>query len=156
VYHAAAAAQVFVDGRPLPQTALANPVLLPAGRHRFDVLADGRVPLHAMVDIQPGLLTAAYANLRATTVARTRPPSHGLDYALFGVAGASALVSATFGVLSITQQADGRVAPAEAWGRRADVALAGTALCALVAGIVYLAAERGTRTELLPAAQGAR
>ena len=156
VYHAAPAAQIFVDGRPLPQTALATPLQLPAGQHRFDVLEAGRVPLHAQVDIQPGLLTTAYADLRATTVARTRPASHGLDYALFGVAGASAIVSATFGVLSLTQQADGRVGPAEAWAQRADVALAGTALCALVAGIVYLAAERGARTELLPAARAAR
>lgn len=155
VYHAAPSAQVFVDGRPIPNATLAAPVLLPAGRHRFDVLDDGRIPLHAMVDIQPGLLTATYADLRTTTVARTRPASHGIDYALFGVAGASAIVSATFGVLSLTQQADGRVAPAQAWAQRADVALAGTALCALVAGIVYLAAERGARTELLPAAQRA-
>ena len=156
VYHAEPAAQVFVDGRPLEASVLGAPLLLPAGKHRFDVLASGRLPLHAMVDIQPGLLTAAYADLRATTVPRTRPAAHGLDFALLGVAGAGAIVSATFGVLSATQQADGRVASAEAWARRADVALAGTALCALVAGVVYLASEHGARTELLPAAKAGR
>jgi tetratricopeptide (TPR) repeat protein len=156
VYHATADAQVFVDGRPLAGAALAAPLLLPSGRHRFDVLERGRVPLHALLEVQPGLLTAAYADLPTTHVAHTLRASHGVDFALLGVAGAGAIVSATFGILSATQQADGRIDSAHAWARRADVALAGTALCALVAGVVYLALERGARTELLPAANDAR
>src|SRR6185312_14545960 len=99
------------------------------------------------------LLTTAYAELRPSTQARTLPASHGLDYALFGVAGAAALVSGAFATLSTMQRADGSIDDARVWAVRADVTLAGAALCALAAGIVYVATKHGARTELLPAAR---
>jgi hypothetical protein len=122
------------------------------GRHRFDVTQAGHIPLHAVVDIQPGLLTTAYAELRPSTHARTLSPAHGIDYALFGVAGAAALVSGVFATLSVVQRADGSIDDARVWAARGDVTLAGAALCALAAGIVYVATKHSARTELLPAA----
>ena len=143
---------VFLDGQPLQDASLHEPLLLPTGRHRFDVTQPGHIPLHAIVDIQPGLLTTAYAELRPSTHARTLPAAHGLDYALFGVAAAAALVGGAFGTLSVMQRADGSIDDARVWAVRADVTLAGAALCALTAGIVYVATKHGARTDLLPAA----
>ncbi|MET0387547.1 MAG: hypothetical protein ABW321_16380, partial [Polyangiales bacterium] len=154
VHHRSKQLQVFIDGRAIETTALQAPLLLAAGKHRFDALEPKHIPLHAMVDIQPGLLTTAYADLPPTTRARMRAPGHGLDFALFGVAGASALVGATFAVLSLAQRADGTpnsLRSSEAWAQRADWALAGTALCGLVAAVLYLHAERSVETELKPA-----
>jgi tetratricopeptide (TPR) repeat protein len=144
-------ALVFLDGQPLQETSLHEPLLLPTGRHRFDVAEAGHIPLHAVVEIQPGLLTTAYAELRPSTQAQTLPAAHGLDYALFGVAGAAVLVSGAFATLSVMQRADGSIDDARVWAVRGDVTLAGAALCALVAGIVYVATKHGARTELLPA-----
>jgi tetratricopeptide (TPR) repeat protein len=140
---------VFLDGQPLQD--VSEPVLLPIGRHRFDVTQPGHIPLHAAVDIQPGLLTTAHAALRPAHVARTQPAVHGLDYALFGVAGAALAVSGAFATLSALERADGSLDDARAWAVRADVSLAGTALCALAAGIVFVATKHAARTELLPA-----
>lgn len=139
---------VFVDGKLLAPDAIAAPLFLPSGRHRLDVIEPEHVPLRAVVDIEPGILTAAYVDLAPLTHAETRPASHALSYVLFGVAGAGALVSASFAGFSLSQQARGAVASSDAWAQRADVALAGTAVCALVAAIAYYAAERGARTEL--------
>ncbi|HTU58991.1 MAG TPA: tetratricopeptide repeat protein, partial [Polyangiales bacterium] len=141
---------VFLDGQPLQD--LSEPVLLPVGRHRFDVTQPGHIPLHAAVDIQPGLLTTAHAALRPAHIARTQPVVHGLDYALFGVAGAALAVTGAFATLSALERADGSFDNARAWAVRADVGLAGTALCALAAGIVFVATKHAARTELLPAA----
>jgi tetratricopeptide (TPR) repeat protein len=143
---------VFLDGQPLQDAALSEPVLLPIGRHRFDVMQPGHIPLHAVVDVQPGLLTTAYAQLRPAHFARTQPAVHGLDYALFGVAGVALVVTGAFATLSALQRADGSLDDARAWALRADVSLAGTALCALAAGLLYVATKHGARTELLPAA----
>jgi tetratricopeptide (TPR) repeat protein len=148
VHRHSAQAKVFVDGQNVDAATLDSPLLLTEGRHRFDVVQALHVPLHATVDIQPGLLTTAYADLHPTTRARMRPAAHGVDFALLGVAGASALVSGTFALLSATQRSDGSLAASQAWAQRADIALAGTALCALAAVLVYHAVERSTRTEL--------
>jgi tetratricopeptide (TPR) repeat protein len=142
---------VFLDGQPL--SAAAEPLLLPVGRHRFDVTQPGHIPLHAVVDIQPGLLTTANAELRPAHFARTLPAVHGIDYALFGVAGAALLASGTFATLSAIDRADGSLGDARAWAVRADVSLVGTALCALAAGLLYVATKQGARTELQPAAR---
>lgn len=146
----AARSLVFLDGQPLQD--VSEPVLLPVGRHRFDVTQPGHIPLHAAVDIQPGLLTTAHAELRSAHVARTQPAVHGLDYALFGVAGAALAVTGAFATLSAVERADGSFDDARVWAVRADVSLVGTALCALAAGIVYVATKHAARTELLPAA----
>jgi tetratricopeptide (TPR) repeat protein len=141
---------VFLDGQPLQD--VSEPVLLSVGRHRFDVTQPGHLPLHAAVDIQPGLLTTAHAELRPAHIARTQPVEHGLDYALLGVAGAALAVTGAFATLSATERADGSFDNARAWAVRADVSLAGTALCALAAGIVFVATKHAARTELRPAA----
>jgi tetratricopeptide (TPR) repeat protein len=141
---------VFLDGQPLQDSN--EPVLLPVGRHRFDVTQPGYIPLHAAVDIQPGLLTTAHAKLQPAHVARTERAAHGLDYALFGVAGAALVVTGAFATLSAIERADGSLDDARAWAVRADVSLAGTALCALAASILFVATKHAARTELLPAA----
>lgn len=147
----ASGSSVFLDGQPLQEAALGEPLLLPVGRHRFDVTRSGHIPLHAVVDIQAGLLTTAHAQLQPAHVARTKPAVHGLDYALFGVAGAALLVSAGFAGLSVIERHNGSLDDARSWAVRADVSLVGTALCALAAGLVYVATKHGARTELLPA-----
>jgi tetratricopeptide (TPR) repeat protein len=154
---ASAQSLVFLDGQPISASGPdAAPLLIAVGPHRFDVTAAGFMPLHATVDVQPGLLTTAYAGLYPTSVARTQAPEHGLDYALFGVAGASAIVSAAFATLSVVQRSEGSIDDARAWAVRADVGLAGTALCALAGGLLYIATQRGVRTVLSPAAARSR
>lgn len=148
--------QVFLDGRVVEPSELASPLLLVAGKHRFDVLEPQHIPLHALVDIQPGLLTTAYADLPQVTQAHTRSASHGLDYVLFGLAGAGALAGATFAGVSNVQRADGSMRSAENWAQRADIVFAGAAVVALAAAILYLHDEHSAKTELQAATRGGR
>jgi tetratricopeptide (TPR) repeat protein len=148
IHSGARGALILVDGHPQGPESLHEPLLLSAGRHRLDVLATNRIPLHAEVDIEPGLLTAAYADLQPKREARTLPSSHGLGFGLFGVAGAGLITSAVFGSLSIARQSEGSAGQAEAWAQRADVTLAGAAVCALSAVIVYFIEGRSAQSEL--------
>jgi tetratricopeptide (TPR) repeat protein len=156
IQHLSEHAQVFLDGQPLSAATLRAPLLLPAGRHKLDVIEPEHVPLHAAVGIEPGLLTAAYADLTPDAthpLATPRSTSHSLSYALFGVAGAAALVGGSFGALSIARNDDGAIGSARAWAQRADVALGGAAVCALIAAIAYYGAEHAARSDVARARQ---
>jgi tetratricopeptide (TPR) repeat protein len=151
IQHLSEHAQVFLDGQPLSAAALRAPLLLPAGRHKLDVIEAEHVPLHASLGIEPGLLTAAYADLSPVAthpLATPRTTSHALSYALFGVAGAAALVGVSFGALSIARNGEGAIGSARGWAQRADVALGGAAVCALIAAIAYYGAEHGAHSEV--------
>ena len=148
-------ALVLLDGRRLEAARLERPVLLSVGRHRLDVSHDDYVPIHARVDIYPGLLTAAYADLRPRTRTRMQAPSHGLTWALLGVAGLGALGGIVFGGVAIQQQAHGDVQRAEDWALISDVSFVGTAVCALAATVVYYLESRTARTERVRAVAAA-
>jgi tetratricopeptide (TPR) repeat protein len=140
-------ARIFVDGQPLLAD-VDEPLLLIAGRHRLDVVASSYLPMHAQVDVQPVLLTAAYADLQPRTEVRTAPASRAFSLSLLALAGAGALTGAALSGASIAHQADGSIQSAQRWARAADVAFAGTAVCALAAVIVYFVEERARPTEL--------
>jgi hypothetical protein len=142
------AALVLLDGQALSPDALAEPLLLPAGRHHLDVSEPSRIPMHAQFDIEPGLLTAAYADLAPMTDARMRPASHTITWSLLGLTAAGLITSATFAALSLADQSDADLRPARSWAQRTDVALAGTAVCALGAVLLYYVEGRNARTEL--------
>jgi hypothetical protein len=143
-----ASALVFVDGEPQESSVLQEPVILRAGRHRLDVIAPDRIPLHAQVEIQAGLLTAAYADEPHLSHVRTRQSPHAFSFTLLGVATAAALTGITFGVLSATRQGDASLPAARDWAARADITLAGAAVCALGAALLYFVEERGAGTEI--------
>lgn len=155
IHTKSSSALVLLDGQALEPAALAEPLLLPAGRHRLDVSEARHIPMHAQLDIEPGLLTAAYADLPPATEARTLAPTRGFTWSLLGLTAAGAITSLVFGVLAVTQQADGDVGQAKAWAQRADVALAGTAVCALATAVLYYVEGRAAPTELTRAADRA-
>jgi tetratricopeptide (TPR) repeat protein len=140
-------ALVLVDGQVLSPSAIARPLLLAPGRHRLDVSQEQYIPLHARFDVQSGLLTAAYADLRPATRTQMHSVSRGISWTLFGVSVAGALTSAAFGGAALLQQSDGNGRQAQIWGERTDVALVGTAVCALAAVIVYYVEGRSAATE---------
>jgi tetratricopeptide (TPR) repeat protein len=142
------AALVFVDGEPQDSALLQEPLMLRAGRHRLDVIEPDRIPLHAQVEIQPGLLTAAYADQPPLSRVRTLASPHAYSYVLLGVASAAASTGLTFGALSAARQADASLPSARDWAARADITLAGAAVCALSAALLYFVEERGTGTEI--------
>jgi tetratricopeptide (TPR) repeat protein len=141
-------ALVLLDGKALSRETLDEPLLLPSGRHRLDVSEIDHIPIHAQLDIEPGLLTAAYADLQPKTQARTRAPSHALAWNMLGVSAAGAIASGVFAGVALARQSDGDVRAAKAWAERTDVALAGTAVCALAAIVLYYIEDRTARSEL--------
>jgi hypothetical protein len=56
---------------------------------------------------------------------------------MLGVAGAGALATGIMGGIAADRLSEDRVSDARNWARRSDVALAGTAVCALTAAILY-------------------
>ena len=140
-------ALVLLDGRRVATDTLDEPLLLPSGRHQLDVIAPDRIPMHAQVSIEPGLLTAAYLDLAPRTHARTRPSSHAFTWGALGLAGAGAITSGVFAGLALSEQSSGDVRRAEVWALRTDVALAGTAVCVFAAALLYYIEGRSARTE---------
>jgi tetratricopeptide (TPR) repeat protein len=141
-------ALVLVDGQRLSRDALDQPLLLTAGRHRLDVSQEQHIPMHAQLDVQAGLLTAAYADLQPVTRSRMRAPARGFSWTLLALAGAGALTSGALGSVAMLQQSRGHTRQAEVWAERTDVALVGTAVCALAAAVLYYVEGRSARTEL--------
>ena len=140
-------ALVLVDGQRIEAAALDRPLLLAAGLHRLDISQDDYIPLHARVNVQGGLLTAAHADLTPLTRTRMRPIGRGFTWAMLGLAGLGALGSAAFASAAMVQQSSGRVQQAQDWAALTDVALVGTAVCALAATLLYHLEGRTARTE---------
>jgi hypothetical protein len=143
-----AGARVLLDGQRIRADLLEEPLLLASGSHQLDVIEPSYIPLHAQIAIEPGLLTAAYVDLTPATRARTQPSSHAFTWTLLGLSAAGAITSGVLAALAISEQHGGDVSRAEAWALRTDVALAGTAVCALAAVLLYYIEGRSARTEL--------
>jgi tetratricopeptide (TPR) repeat protein len=141
-------ALLLLDGQPLRAETLDEPLLLPSGQHQLDALQADHLPLHAQIAIEPGLLTAAYVDLAPATRARTEEPSHAFTWSLLGLGAGGAIASAVFAGVALSEQSAGDVRRAEAWAERTDVALAGTAVCALAAVLLYFIEERSAHSTL--------
>jgi tetratricopeptide (TPR) repeat protein len=129
---------ITLDGKTLRESLRLQPVILPAGLHRLEVTQTGFIPFRAEVSIEPGMLTAAHPRLDPLT----EPPSakshaRTWTWVTLGVAGAGAITAGILGGIAADRLSDDRVADARTWARRSDVALAGTAVCALAAAILY-------------------
>jgi tetratricopeptide (TPR) repeat protein len=148
----ASGSSIVLDGKALRESLRWQPIILPAGRHRLEVTRAGFIPFRAEVSIEPGMLTAAHARLDplAEPPRASSPRSRGWTWVALGVAGASALGTGIFGAIAVDRQSDHDVSEARTWARRADAALAGTAVCALTAAILYFveAPEPSTETTL--------
>lgn len=144
---AAPGALVTLDGKTLREPLRLQPVILPAGLHRLEVTRTGFVPFRAEVSIEPGMLTAAHPRLDPLTAApNATSRARSWTWVMLGVAGASALATGILGGIAAQRLADDDVAEARSWARRSDVALAGTAVCALAAAVLYFV-EAPPRTE---------
>lgn len=129
---------VTLDGKTLREPQRLQPVILPAGAHRLEVTRAGFIPFRAEVSIEPGMLTAAHPRLDPLTLApRDRGHARTWTWVTLGVAGASALTAGILGGIAANRLANDHVADSRDWARRSDVALAGTAVCALAAAILY-------------------
>lgn len=129
---------VTLDGRTLREPQRLQPVILPAGSHRLEVTRAGVIPFRAEVSIEPGMLTAAYPRLDPLTPPpRDQGHARTWTWVTLGVAGASALTAGILGGIAANRLANDHVADSRDWARRSDVALAGTAVCALAAAILY-------------------
>lgn len=135
---AASGALVTLDGKTLREPLRLEPVILPAGLHRLEVTRTGYVPFRAEVSIESGMLTATHPRLdRLTEAPSTRSHARSWTWVMLGVTGASALAAGIMGGIAAGRLADDAVSDARTWARRSDVALAGTAVCALAAAILY-------------------
>jgi tetratricopeptide (TPR) repeat protein len=135
---AKAGSLVTLDGKTLRESLRLQPVILPAGLHRLEVTRAGFIPFRAEVSIEPGMLTAAHPRLDPLTPAPSdRTHARSWTWVMLGVAGAGALATGILSGIAADRLSDERVADARDWARRADVALAGTAVCALAAAILY-------------------
>jgi hypothetical protein len=135
---ASSSSLVTLDGKTLRDSLRLQPVILPTGLHRLEVTRAGFIPFRAEVSIEPGMLTAAHPRLDPLTEApSTRSHSRSWTWVTLGVAGAGALATGIMGGIAADRLSDDHVADARDWARRADVALAGTAVCALTAAILY-------------------
>jgi hypothetical protein len=131
-------ALVTLDGKTLRDPLRLQPVILPAGLHRLEVTRSGYVPFRAEVSIEPGMLTAAHPRLdRLTEAPSSRSHARTWTWVMLGVTGASALASGIMGGIAADRLSDDRVSEARAWAQRSDAALAGTAVCALAAAVLY-------------------
>jgi hypothetical protein len=129
---------ITLDGKTLRESLRLQPVILPAGLHRLEVTRRGYVPFRAEVWIEPGMLTAAHPRLDPLTEA-PNAISHARSWTwvMLGIAGAGALTTGILGGIAADRLSDDGVSDARSWARRSDVALAGTAVCALAAAILY-------------------
>jgi hypothetical protein len=131
-------ALVTLDGKTLREPLRLTPVILPAGLHRLEVTQSGYVPFRAEVSIEPGMLTAAHPKLDPLTEApSSRSHPRTWTWVMLGVTGASAIAAGILGGIAADRLSDDHVSEARSWARRSDAALAGTAVCALAAAILY-------------------
>jgi tetratricopeptide (TPR) repeat protein len=135
------AGQVSLDGKAIRESQRAQPIILPAGRHRLEVKRTGYVPFRSEISIEPGMLTAAYPRLDPLTEASRgdEAESRGWTWVALGVAGAGAIGTGILAGIAVDRQSDGNVTAARSWARRADAALIGTSVCALAAALLYFA-----------------
>jgi hypothetical protein len=84
------------------------------------------------------MLTAAHPQLdRLTEAPSARSHPRTWTWVMLGVTGASALAAGIMGGVAADRLSDDHVSEARSWARRSDAALAGTAVCALAAAILY-------------------
>lgn len=153
--HTESGALVTLDGKMLREPLRLQPVILPAGLHRLEVTQSGYVPFRAEVSIEPGMLTATHPRLDPLTEAPSaRTHARTWTWVMLGVTGASAIATGILGGVAASRLADDDVSEARSWARRSDAALAGTAVCALAAAILYFV-EAPPRTESPAAAASA-
>ncbi len=142
-----AGSQITLDGKSVREAQRAQPIILPAGRHRLEVKRTGFVPFRAEVSVEPGMLTSAHARLdKLTEAPRPSGPSRSWTWVALGVAGAGVLGTGVLGAMALDRQSEGNTAGARSWARRADAALIGTSVCALAAAILYFVESPSERT----------
>jgi hypothetical protein len=141
---------ITLDGKTLRESLRLQPVILPVGLHRLEVTRAGSVPFRAQVSVEPGMLTAAYPRLDPLSEAPSAA-SHARTWTwvVLGIAGAGALATGVLGGIAADRLADDRISDARSWARRSDVALAGTAVCALTAAVLYFVEAASNRENVV-------
>jgi hypothetical protein len=154
---AASGSLITLDGKTLRDSLRLQPVILPAGMHRLEVTHQGYVPFRAEVSIEPGMLTAAHPRLDPLMEAPSaNSDARSWTWVMLGIAGAGALATGIMGGIAADRLADGSVSDARSWARRSDVALAGTAVCALTAAILYFVEAPSRAETAVPQARAGR
>ncbi len=142
-----AGSEVRVDDHAAGRAPIALPISLLPGRHRVAVVREGYVPFRSEVQIDAGVVTAAYADqTRATEYRAIRGPRIW-TWVVGGLGVAALGTSVGFGVVASGQQSDGRLARARDTATVSDVFL-GSSLALLVgATLLYFVEGRAVGTE---------
>jgi tetratricopeptide (TPR) repeat protein len=143
-------ASVTLDGRAVGTTPLSDALSLSPGRHALLVERAGYVPVRSEVQIDAGLRTAAYVDLRPETRYRAIVHDRVFTWVAFGLAAAAVGVSIGLGVEASSRQG-GDFASALEWSSYSD-AMLGAAIGFGVLGIILWFVEgRSVGTETISA-----
>lgn len=124
-------AQIRLDGEDAGEWA--GPREVSPGRHRLAVLREGYVPFHSEVSVEPGVTTAAYADLTPETRYRAIQADRIFTWIAWGLGVASLGVSIGLGVEAASRQPD--LDSAREWAAYSDGVL-GAALGLGVVGLI--------------------
>jgi tetratricopeptide (TPR) repeat protein len=132
-----AGALVVLDGRRLDVAPIDKILEVSPGTHRLEVSREGYVPFRAMIDVQPGALSAAYVDLRPLT---QPPPAKGTSLWTWLAGGASAaalITGTTLGVVAMKRRDQGDLEAANELARASDIALGSALTLAVGAAILH-------------------
>ena len=138
---------VLLDGHNIGTTPLATPVTLEPGRHQLTLEAEGYVPFRSEVNVEAGVVTAAYADLVPATRYRAIRGKRIATWIVGGLAVAGVGTAIGLWAKARGLASEGSFEEARDWGRYSDFAWAGAAALAVTAAILYFVEGRAVGTE---------
>ena len=132
------AAWVMLDGRMVGRAPLDGPLALRPGSYRLDVVHPGFIPLRAEVQVEQGMLTAAYADLMPLTAADSAAPERTWTWLALALTGATLLGSGAFAAAAVVERRQGEASAADRFSDGANVTLGGAVLCAAATMMLYV------------------
>jgi hypothetical protein len=150
-------ASVALDGRAIGRTPIASAITLAPGPHRVQVTHAGRMPFEAVVNVEAGVQTAAFADLAPLTEYRTIRGTPIFTWIVGGLAVASLGTAIAFGAVAggYDTNTPGGMADAIDAGAVSDVFLGSAIGLAVGAIALYFLESQAQDTERVQAAEPA-
>ena len=139
--------QILLDGTSIGRTPLAAPLTLEPGRHQLRLEREGYIPFRSEVRVEPGVVTAAYADLVPETRYRAIRGRRIATWIVAGLGIAGAAAATALWVKARGFAADEQFEDARAWGRYSDYTWGGVAILGVAAVILYFFEGRSVGTE---------
>ena len=137
-------ADVQLDGASAGESPWSEPREIEAGRHGLSVSSEGFIPFHSELSVEPGMTTAAYADLVPETRYRTIGGDRIFTWIAFGLAAVSLGATIGLGVEAISRATQ----PEQlSWAAYSDGALAATIGLGILGVVLYFAEGAAVHTE---------